>query len=134
MKFLSDTNNRQKVKSMAMQIIKGILAAVAFTIIAVLIFAVILKSSPGAESAIPAFNIIIKILSIVLGSFFALKTRDKGWLRGLITGIGYMILGFLVFSLIDGNFSISWGFLLDLAMGAVVGAIMGIILVNMKKK
>ena len=133
MKLFNDANGL-KAKTMALEIIKGVLAAVAFTIIAVLIFAVILKSSPEAESAIPAFNVIIKILSVVLGSFFALKTKDKGWLRGLLTGVGYMVLGFLVFSLIDGNFTISWGFLLDLALGAIVGAIAGIILVNLKKK
>lgn len=133
MKALNEANRSSKLRGMTFEVLRGILVALAFTIIAVLIFALILKSSPSAEGAIPAFNIIIKIVSIVLGSFFSLATRDKGWMRGLITGVGYMFFGFIVFSMIDGSFELSAGFLLDLLLGATVGLIMGIILVNLRK-
>jgi len=58
---------------------------------------------------------------------------EKGWLFGGISGVVFILLGFIVFSVIDGSLSPAgalWG---DLLTGLVAGSLSGMITMYIKK-
>ena len=57
---------------------------------------------------------------------------EKGLIKGAISGIIITVITYLIF-LLFGAASFGTGFLIDLALLTVVGAISGIIAVNVKK-
>ena len=125
----------QNKSNFILSIIKGILMSLAISLIAVCIFAFVLRFVNIPDSAIKPVNMGIKIVSVLLGTFFALKKdREMGLIKGLLIGALYAFLAFIIFSLLASNFSFSVTVLNDVIFGAVIGAISGIIAVNFKKK
>ena len=101
------------------QIAKAVLLSVLFCLAAVLIFSLVLKFASLSESVIKPVNQCIKALA-----------GEKGWLKGLAAGILTVMLTYLVFAMVGGDFSLSWLILAELAFGAVAGALSGIVAVN----
>ena len=115
-----------------LSVIKGCFTALITTLVAVLIFAGIIKAASLNGGVIKAVNQFIKILSVFLGCFFCVK-EGKGLIKGLIIGALSSILTTLVFSLVCGGMPKTISLILDVVFLAVVGAICGIITVNVKK-
>ena len=115
-------------------IIKGVLVALAISLVAILLFAFLLRWTNISDSLIVPVNQVIKGVSIFLGVFFGLKkVKQNGIINGLIIGFLYTIVAFLVFSLLDGAFCFDKSLLNDILFGTIIGAICGIICVNLKK-
>ena len=113
------------------QLIKGVLTGVIATIAGILIFAVIVNLTGINQSVIKGVNQFIKIISVFIGCLFSFS-REKGLIKGAISGIIITVITYLIF-LLFGAASFGTGFLIDLALLTVVGAISGIIAVNVKK-
>ncbi len=113
------------------QLIKGILTGVIATIAGILIFAVIVNLTGINQSVIKGVNQFIKIISVFIGCLFSFS-GEKGLIKGAISGIIITVITYLIF-LLFGAASFGTGFLIDLALLTVVGAISGIIAVNVKK-
>lgn len=125
----------KKDKSFLLAMIKGSLVALCVSLVGILIFAFILKFANISDGAIRPINQIIKGISILIGVFVAMRKLDKmGLVGGLLIGLLYTILAFVVFSILDGNFDFNLTFLNDLLFGGIMGAICGIIAVNVKKR
>ena len=110
--------------------LKAVVVSLIFTMIAILIFALILKVFSLPNSVIKPVNYLIKCLSVFLGCYLSIS-EEKGILKGFITGAIIMLFSHLIFSLIGGvslTFSIIW----ELLLGGAVGAITGTIAVNKK--
>ncbi len=115
-------------------IIKGSLISLCFTLVGILIFAFILKFTNIPESAINPVNQVIKGVSVFMGVFIGLKkSKEMGLVSGLLIGLIYTIVAFLTFSILDGSFTFDKRLLNDILFGGVMGAICGIICVNIKK-
>ena len=115
-------------------IIKGVLVALAISLVAILLFAFLLRWTNISDSIIAPVNQVIKGVSTFLGVFFGLKkVKQNGIINGLIIGFLYTIVAFLVFSLLDGAFCFDKSLLNDILFGTIIGAICGIICVNLKK-
>ncbi len=115
-------------------IAKGTLIALCVSLVLVLVFAFILKFTNISDSVINPINQVIKGISIFLGVFIGLKKcKELGLVSGLLIGFIYTLLAFLVFSLLSGSFVFDITLLTDSVFGAVIGAICGIISVNIKK-
>lgn len=115
-------------------IIKGSLIALCFTLVGILIFAFILKFTNIPESVILPVNQVIKGVSVFMGVFIGLKkSKEMGLLSGLLIGLIYTFVAFLTFSILDGDFAFDKRLLNDVLFGSVMGAICGIICVNIKK-
>ena len=72
---------------------------------------------------------VVKVICIFVAVAIAIKpAKSKGWLYGALVGLLYMILTFLIFSLIDGKFSIGLNALSDLLFQTLVGLVSGVIL------
>ncbi len=115
-------------------VVKGILFALIFTVVAVFLLAVLYKFVEMSDGTIKIANQVIKIISIALGVKIALKkNKSKGLLKGLIIGIFYTILSFLLFSILAKNFSFSLSLVSDIVFAGLVGLIFGILFVNFRK-
>ena len=120
-------------KNSFLNYLKGALTAVSATLIMILLFAVIVRFFNVSDSWIFPINQVIKVISIILGLVVMLKDNSKGFLKGLILGLIYFVLSFLIFSILQGKFSISIKNLYDLVLTTLMGGLAGIIIVNIKK-
>lgn len=124
-----------KDRSFLLAIIKGSLIALCISLVGILIFAFILKFASISDKAIRPINQIIKGVSVLIGVFVAMRKVDKmGLVGGLLIGLVYTILAFVVFSTLDGHFVLNLTLLNDLLFGGIMGAICGIIAVNVKRR
>lgn len=111
--------------------VKGIVVAIIFSLGLVVLFAFILKWFSLPDNVISPVTFVIKCLSVVIGSLLAVK-GNKGLVKGVSFGSVYIVIAFLIFSMLSGSFSIGLSSLLDLLSAAACGGIVGIIKVNKK--
>lgn len=116
-------------------IIKGSFWGVAFSLLCILIFAFILKYTTLSESTIQPINQVIKGISLLVACFVASrKINKKGWLVGILIGLCYTLLTFIIFSILNGGFSFGLPLLFDTLFGTIGGLIAGIICISLLKK
>ena len=113
-------------------IVKGVFATVIITLGSVLIFAVVIKFTTLDGGVIKVVNQFIKMFSVFLGCIVCVH-GSAGILKGGFTGLLSTIAVYGVFALLCGGMNFDLGFVLDLFFGLIVGAISGIISVNVKK-
>lgn len=115
-------------------IIKGVVVAICVALVLILLFAFLLRFTNIPENIIAPVNQVIKGISIFLGVLFGLKkVKENGIINGLFIGLLFTILAFLAFSLLDGAFVFDRTLINDIIFGTIIGAICGIICVNLKK-
>lgn len=115
-------------------IAKGVVCGLCVSLVGILLFAFILRFSSISDKVIAPVNEVIKGVSIFFGVFVGLRKHKKmGLLNGILIGFLFTIVAFLVFSLLDGTFSFDRTLLNDIVFGSIIGAICGIICVNLKK-
>lgn len=115
-------------------VIKGSLMALSISLIAICIFAFLLRFFDISEQVIKPINQIIKIASVLLGTFVGLKScKEMGLITGFFVGLLYTLLAFVIFSILNGEFSFDSTLLNDMIFGGIAGGIAGIVAVNLKK-
>ncbi len=130
-KSSNDSNN----PNIFLTVLKGALIALSISLIGILIFAFVLRFVAIPDNAISPINQVIKGISVLVATLIALKkSKEMGLVTGLLIGLAYTAVSFLTFSILDGHFSFSTTLLNDLLFGSVIGAICGIIAVNLKQK
>lgn len=112
--------------------IKGAVMAVMIAIIGILILAGSVKLLNLSQAGIKTVNQFIKTLAIFLGCIFSVK-QNAGLLKGIFVGVIFALIIHLIFGLM-GSFFNSGSFFIDLLFCAIIGAISGIISVNIKRK
>lgn len=115
------------------EVIKAIIIAVIISLLAILLMAFLIKIFNIPTAYISIINQVIKGVSILVACLISFKTRSNGWLKGIITGILYILIAYVIFSLLDGNFKMGLSLLNDSALGAVSGMVSGIIAVLIRK-
>lgn len=108
-------------------VIKGVISAMIITILAILIYAVVLKTFSMNDSTIPYFNQVIKIIGILIASYYSVIKSNKLYV-GAIGGIAYVLLAYLLFSAVNAGFGNTSVLGADITMGAVIGGIFAIII------
>ena len=96
-----------KNKNTFLNYLKGALVALSATLILILLFAVLVRFLNISDSWIFPINQVIKVISLTLGLSIMLKDKEKGFVKGLILGIIYYLLSFVIFSILQAKFSIS---------------------------
>lgn len=113
------------------QAAKAVIAAVVFSLAAVLLFALVIKLFSVPSSAITVVTRIIKALAIAGGVILFVKD-ERGLLKGAAAGTLGAAVTYLIFAAIaGGKFSVL--FLAELLFGAIIGGVAGIIAVNIRK-
>lgn len=121
-----------KKSATVLEVIKALVIAVIVSLALILVAALVIKLCNLKTEYIPVINQIIKGLSIVIGCVIAIKYKPNTWLKGIVVGILYIAVAFVIFSLLDGEFVFGLNILNDVALGGITGMISGI-LAGLKK-
>ena len=113
-------------------IAKSLMLAILINLALIVIFAVVVKFTDIPDECIMPINIIIKCVSIVAGVMFSIKNAERGALKGAIVGILFELATYLMFGIINSDFSLNLTILIDTLVLFVIGTITGIITVNIK--
>lgn len=132
--------NRAEVQSderkggFLLALVKGVVVGLCVALLGILIFAFLLRFTSIPDTIIAPVNQVIKGVSIFFGVFIGMKKhKSMGLLSGLLIGLLFTIFAFLVFSILNGAFAFDRTLVNDIIFGCVIGAICGIICVNLKK-
>ncbi|GAA0747675.1 TIGR04086 family membrane protein [Clostridium oceanicum] len=115
-------------------IVYGILRAVIFTVIMLLMFAVIMTFKNVGEKISSMIYLLTTLLSIVYGTVYSSrKINKKGWAIGIIIALLYTVIIYII-SLVSGN-TLTFGVdrLLRIVLAIVVGMLSGMLGVNLKE-
>lgn len=112
-------------------VIRGALVTVITALIGVLVFAFIAKTAYLNDSVMRVVNQFIKVLSIFLGCMISPYKR-LGIIKGVAIGVFGSLIIHLLFSLLLGQTISAVSFIVDLIFALVVGAISGVISVNLR--
>ncbi|MDD3840890.1 MAG: TIGR04086 family membrane protein [Clostridia bacterium] len=114
-------------------ILRGALFGIILTIIMFLLLAFIINISQMNETVISPAVQIIKVVSLALTGIYAARiSGSKGWLTGALAGILYIIISLIICHLLKYIDLFSRPLYIELIFGAVIGAIGGIIGVNIR--
>ncbi|MCK9479863.1 MAG: TIGR04086 family membrane protein [Firmicutes bacterium] len=130
--FKSDTEPKHSLTFV--KFIKNISVCYLLTVVFLTVLAVVVTYMPISEGVVPVAVLLITIASIAMSGFLVAKSaQSKGWLCGAVTGVFYITTLCLLGSLVFGELHLGVGFLSMLLIGALSGAVGGIIGVNMRK-
>ncbi|MDE6566056.1 MAG: TIGR04086 family membrane protein [Clostridia bacterium] len=115
-------------------IVKSSLIAVVSSLVLVLIFAIIIKFTGIEDNIILVINMIIKSLSIVVGILFGIKNARLGAVKGLCSGLLFILVSYVLFAIINLDAKIDLMMIIDSLIILVESLIAGIIAVNIKDK
>ena len=114
-------------------IIKGVGIALITTLVLLIIFSIILTYTNIQENVINPVIMIITAISILLGSSIGnIKIKKNGLLNGAIIGGIYIIIIYLISSILNWRFSLNIQSIIMIAVSMVFGVLGGIIGVNKK--
>ena len=124
---LADNQEKNNIKIIA----KGSLVSIIITIVALMIFAIILSSTGVPETAIPTVIIIITAVSILIGSSLSMtKIKKNGIVNGALIGLIYIVFIYLLSSIVERDFSMSLYSIIMIVGSILAGALGGIIGIN----
>ena len=103
-------------------IIKGIVISFLFTAVSLIVFSLLLTYTNLSEDTIKPVIITLTGISILIGSSIGTrKLKKNGLLNGAIIGASYIILLYLISSIISSNFSLSIMSLIMIIVGLIGG-------------
>ena len=113
---------------------KGVLISLLFTIIFLIIFSTLLTYTNISEKLITPVIIVITAISIFIGSTIGnLKMNKNGLINGGAIGGIYLISIYVISSIISQNFALNMQSLIMIIIGIICGMFGGIIGVNSRK-
>ncbi len=134
MKNVRSMRQTESLRAMLGPVWKAVAVATIITIALILLFALTMKLGITGEGAIPVVNQIIKVLGILLAAFFATRREGRKVLRAVVAGVLFIVLGVVLFSLLDGRFVFTLSLLWDIVMGAIIGVLAGTLFSRMQTK
>lgn len=113
---------------------KGVLISLIFTIIFLIIFSTLLTYTNISEKLITPVIIVITAISIFIGSTIGnLKMNKNGLINGGAIGGIYLISIYVISSIMSQNFTLNMQSLIMIIIGIICGMFGGIIGVNSRK-
>jgi putative membrane protein (TIGR04086 family) len=116
-------------KENVLQVIKSALAGAVVSVFFVLGLAFFVRIRPLSSAVQLAVAQTLKSLSLLIGCLLFLR-GEGGWRKGLLAGVLFTVLTYLLFSSV-GGFAWSWNVVIDLVLGLGVGLFSGIVAVNL---
>ena len=114
-------------------ILKGVGISLIATLIMLVIFSILLTYTNIQENAINPVIMIITAISILIGSSLGnIKIRKNGLINGGIIGAVYIIIIYLISSILNWRFSLNLQSIIMIITAIVFGILGGIIGVNRK--
>ena len=134
MKTETQKQNEGIIKQNIFRYLKALFVSLIITFACIILFAFIIKWASFPDKVISPVNMAIKAISVFFGAMVLTKNSTKGMLQGLLFAGLYTLLAFIIFSILAQKLTLGLGFVADLVFAVVVGAIGGMVGVNVKKK
>ena len=116
------------------KVIKGSVLAIALTAIFLSSYAAILSFTNISETTIVPVVIVLTGISLLIGSSIStIPIKKQGMLNGGLVGLIYMLVLYIISSIILGNFGLNINSIIMIAVGVLTGMVGGIIGVNIHK-
>lgn len=113
---------------------KGAFVALGVAMIAILLFAFVVKWASLSENTIEIVNQFIKILAIFFGVVACMKiSSEKHLYKGMVVGGLFAVLSFLLFSALNKSFAIDVTFVWDVLFATAVGLICAVVVSILRK-
>ncbi len=113
--------------------VKGICISMILSLLMMLVLSMVLSFSNVKESVIMPTVIFISAFSILVSSFLVAKRiENKGMIYGSLLGLIYMLILYLLSSILNFDFSLNTNAVVMITFGIVGGAIGGVLGVNLK--
>lgn len=114
-------------------IAKGVGISLITTFILLMIFSILLTYTNINESTITPVIIVVTAISILIGSSIGnMKMQKNGILNGGLVGGLYILILYLISSLLNWNFGLNAQSIIMTVVGAIFGIFGGIVGVNKK--
>lgn len=113
--------------SMLFKSLRSALAACAVSVALVALYALVLQQQWLDAGTVGTANTVIKLLSSAFAALLASRGAGRAWLWGAASAGMYMLLTFMVFSMLSGDFSLGLNVLSDLGMCMLCGAVTGML-------
>lgn len=118
-------------KSSYIHVGEGVLRGFILTLVALLIYSVVLKFTTVSAGISSMFILVVTLISILYGAVFsAKKINKKGWLVGAAVGLLYIVIIYLVALMAGGEATLSLTALLRVTLAVVVGGLSGMLGLN----
>ena len=132
MKNLIENVNSTINDKLILKISKGVLSSILITLIFLFILSVVLTYTNVSEAVIPISIIVISVVSILIGCLLTTKKMKKnGIIYGGIIGFIYIILIYLISSIINQGFSLNIYSIIMIFFSLIAGMLGGILGINM---
>ena len=123
-----------KINNTFFNILKGICISIVCTLIFLFVFSALLVYTDLSENVIIPVILVITAISIFIGSSIGnLKMKKNGLLNGGIIGGIYVLLIYVLSSIINGNFELGFMSVIMILVGIVCGILGGVIGINIVK-
>ncbi|MEG1255461.1 TIGR04086 family membrane protein [Clostridium sp.] len=110
----------------------GVLRASILTIICVLVYSLVTSYFPASDAVTSVFLVVATLASVVYGSIYAtLKMGNKGWLVGLLVGLFYMLILYIVSLCFGKDLSLGTKDIVRLILALAAGSLSGMLGVNL---
>ena len=112
-------------------ILKGVAISLITTFILLVIFSAILTFTNVQENAIVPVVIVITGVSLLIGSTIGnRKIRKNGLINGALVGFIYILILYLISSILNGNFLLNMKSIIMIIVSIIFGILGGVIAVN----
>ena len=118
-----------KEENMIINVLKGAGISLLMTVILLIIFSLLLTYTNIQENVINPVIIMITAVSILIGIG---KMKKDGLINGAIVGVVYMIVIYLISSILNWEFKLNIQSIIMIGIGIAFGILGGIIGVNRK--
>ena len=90
------------------RILKGLIFSFAVTLVSIFIFSIILTYTNLSESVIPLVIMVLTFRSILIGTILVVrKIKKNGMINGVIVGGTYVVLLYLISSIVNTGFTLN---------------------------
>lgn len=122
-------------KSKFVLIGKGVILGYLFMLFEILIYSILLAHTSVPESSMPICVFVFSLLSVfIASSIVSIKIKENGMKNGGIVGFLYIMLVYLIGSLLSGNFALTSQVITTIIFNILLGMIGGIVGVNLSGK
>jgi putative membrane protein (TIGR04086 family) len=119
-------------KSTLIKVGNGVLRAVFITILLLSILTLIMYNTDVGPQVISVYFLVTTCVSVLCGSIYSAKKNNrKGWMVGLFVAFLYMIILYLIQAIFFQDFAITGKDLLRLLIALFVGALSGMLGINL---
>lgn len=121
----------EKTDSIFIKISKGLMISFIVSLISIFIFSILLAYTNISDSIIPIVIVFLTFVSILIGSIISMRKVSKnGLINGAIIGGTYVVLLYLISSILNTGFTFNIYTIIMIISGIISGIIGGIVGVN----